>query len=311
MPKARIDRKKNAIQHDDTVLFNMFSEESVRGSVIGVYGRGSTGKTVLLAYEAARLARKYGGKVLYYHTETNRYIRDISNALESIFKAFNVPYEVKGVSQLYRIQRELTQLRAAYEGEDVEALVAEAASEGSEEDIPPRVVVIDSLTAIFMEEAARYSVRVRSEPRGLSSRSGIQRFIASTLAGLVGVLQGWGFVTMHASSVAGSGLYYGIATEKPSYGSLVMHYLNKLIWLFTPASAPDNVKKKIAKLAESGEINVFSSRIATVVASRTGDVGTSIVFEIRNAKEGDVEYPRPTPLLKFRYEVDVYDWLGL
>lgn len=311
MPKAKIDRKKTAIQYDDTVLFNMFGEEDTRGSIIGLYGRGSTGKTVLMAYEASRLAKKYGGKVVYFHTETNRYIRDVRNALLSVFKAFGVPYELREVSGFYRVLKELEQMKAAYEDEDIDALIEEATREGSEEDLPPRVVVIDSVTAIFMDEASRESIKVKRDQRAMSSRSGVQTFILSRLADLVGILQGWGFVSMHATSTAGKELYYGIATESPRYGKLLMHYLNKLVWLFNPSYAPDNIKRKIAKLAESGEINVFNSRVATLVASRAGDVGTSIVFEIRNAKEGDVEYPRPTPLLKFRYEVDIYDWLGL
>lgn len=298
MPKARIQRSNTNIVND-TVLWNLLHPEEVRRITTIVYGRPMTGKTLLTIYEATRLAKLYGGGVRVYTSETNYVIPRTSEAIKSIFDAFEVPYEIVFEESAERLSIELFKLMRQVK-EDREEYAEE---NGSLNGWCPkyRVIVIDSLGSLAASEEDHMSYYARRHARSRSSAiiPALARVVRNA-SRYAAEAYGWAFAISHATSTAGTGLYEGLVKYKPSFSEKAIHYCGAVVWLASAKDFPDNVKRKVLKM----EKRLKDVKMAVLVLHRAGGAGKGIVYEFIEEKEGNITYPRPKPLFGVTYQPD-------
>jgi len=292
--KVKIERStKNIVE--DTVLRNLFDLEKMRRITTVIYGRPMTGKTLLTAYEAARLAKIYGGGVLIYTSEPNYVVDETYNALRSIFEALKVPYEIRFEESSDRLSMELFKLTKEVK-EERESLSQEEQTKW----VPQwRVVIIDSLGSLAASEEDYLGYYMRKSPRTRSSAvvPALARVVRN-LSRYAAEAYGWGFAIAHATSTAGSGLYEGLVEYKPSFTEKAIHYCGAVVWLASAKDFPDNVKKKVLNM----EKRLKDVKMAVLVMHRSGGAGRGVVFEFSSASESSITYPKPVPLFFVDYQ---------
>jgi hypothetical protein len=296
--KARIQRSTKDII-SDTVLGNLVPPEEVRRITTIIYGRPMTGKTLLVMYEAARLAKMYGGGVKVYTSEANYAMTKTFNAIKSIFEALKVPHEIVFEESAERLSMELFRLTKEVQG-DRESYEEE--NEGLDGWSPRwRVIVIDSLGSLAAAEEDHMSYYMRRHARSRSSTiiPSIARVVRSA-SRYAAEAHGWAFAISHATSTAGTGLYEGLVEYKPSFTEKAIHHAGAVIWLASAKDFSDNVKQKVIKEGR----RLKDVKMAVLVLYRGGSAGTGkgIVFEFTEADEDGVKYPKPTPLFAVQYQ---------
>jgi len=256
-----------------------------------------TGKTLLTIYEAARLAKLYGGGVLVYTSEPNYVVQSTYNAIKGILEAFKVKYEIKFEESAEKLSMELFKLTRELK-DDRESFLAD------EKDINKwtplwRVVVVDSLGSLAASEEDHMSYFMRRYARSRSSSiTPVLARVVRNVSRFAAEAYGWGFAIAHASSTAGTGLYEGLVEYKPSFTEKAIHYSGSLVWLASPKDFPENVKSKVVKMGK----RLKDVKMAVLVMHRTGGVGKGIVFEFREENSGDTKYPKPNPLFSVEYQ---------
>lgn len=289
MSKPEIQRStKNILT--DTVIGNLLDLERIRRQSVVVYGRPHSGKTLLCAYEAARLAKINGGGVLIYSSEANYASTAVLSAVKVAFEAFGVKYEIREVESVDSMTYEIMKMRKEVLEE----------RESAESNWTPewRVIMVDSLNSlrILIENTMPYFQR-KSLGAMRSVISQLER-VAWTVSKYAQAVDGWGVLINSGTAMIGK-LYRGIATYKPSYGEKSVHHTVGEVWLSNPEDFPENVKNKVLK---SGK-DLTNTRMAVVVSSREGGVGKGIVFEFEKAKsDNGIEYVKPTPLFIVEYQ---------
>lgn len=293
MTKAKVKRTTKDML-DDTVICNLVDVEKARRASLIIYGRPQSGKTLLSAYEAARLAKLYGGGVLIYTAEVN-YVDNTVLSIKSIFGAFGVPYEVREVESVDHMCYELMKMRKDEE---------ERRKEEGKDWVPEwRVVVVDSLNTIriLVENTLSYYQR-RSVGKTAPVISQLER-VAWTVSRYARAVDGWGILVNSGTAMINR-LYRGLVPYKPSYGEKAVHHAVAEIWLGNPEDFPSNIRSKIKRLDKS----VIGAKVAVLVSYREGGAGKGLVFEFERVKSPDgVEYVKPSPLfpVEFAYEEEL------
>lgn len=294
--KARLTRKK--LVDNESVLSNLFPVEELKRITTLIYGRPMTAKSITTAYEAALLARRQGGKVLFIVTETNYNMARIRKSIETILAQTAPEYEMwietrtSGESlnnKLYRLRREIEEAK-------------QEAEEMGEPWVPPyKVIVLDSLGSLAAIEEDHLSYSMRRSVRGrASSIIPVIVRVVRNLSALADVIDGWAFAITHATSMAGVGLYQGISPYKPSFAEKAIHHVGAVVWFVDPRDFPQNVKNKVLR---SGH-RLRDVKMAVSVMIRGSEYGNGVVFKITQKRGDEGNYPVPEPLFMVEYEVD-------
>ncbi|MEM3964160.1 MAG: hypothetical protein QW584_00355 [Thermofilaceae archaeon] len=285
-------KKAGAVEQEldkETVLGNLLNFEEVRKSTILLYGRPMTGKTLLTVYEAARLAKLYGGGVLLVVSEPNYSVKSLQDAISSIISSMNVSFDVvyekfadRIVPHLYHLIRE-EQARKEEEGKDW---------------VPKyRVAIVDSLRSIAMAEQSKLSYIARKQTRTLAL-TGIRSssWVVWNLSSFADAVDGWAFAIASATSTVGTGLYQGLVSYTPSLSEKALHDVASLIWLGSSKDFPEKIKSDVKKMGKK----LKDVRIAVTVIHRSMPAGDGIVFEFTKASN----FVKPVPLFRTKYEYE-------
>jgi len=280
---------------EDTVFGNLFDLDRMRRITTVVYGRPMTGKTILTAYEATRLAKLYGGGVLIFTSEPNYVVDETTSAIKNIFDAFKVPYEIRFEESSDKISMELFKMTKQVR-EERDSLPPE---EQSKYEPQWRVVIIDSLGSLAASEEDYLSYYMRKSARTRSSAviPALARVVRN-LSRYATEANGWSFAIAHATSTAGSGLYEGLVEYKPSFTEKAIHYCGAVVWLASAKDFPENVKTKVINMGK----RLKDVKMAVLVMHRTGGAGKGVVYEFSKVSESSVEYSKPIPLFLVEYE---------
>jgi len=289
MSKAKIQRED--LVHD-TVFGNLFDLEGVRRITTLVYGRPLTGKTLLIMYEGARLAKIYGGKVLIFSAETNYTLSSTQQAIKSIFDGVGVEFEIREERSSDRIVMQLYKMIKEAEEEKREM--------GKEWAPEYRVVIVDSLRSLSKAQESQMSYFMRRSQ--LSKSSSIIPALESVvyhLSWFAHVVEGWAFAISSATPTI-SGLFKGIVPFKPSFSEKALHDAGAIVWLGSAEHFPENVKNKVLKM----EKQLKDVKIAVLVTHRTLVGGKGVVFEFQKVNENGVDYVKPNPLFTVEFKVE-------